>query len=207
MEKDQITNTEHYLNFSNTDLITFAIYSILKNKETCTFERLVAECFTKFPKVFSFKRYPQWPDSLKFDRPLRTLRAKGILVGGAGGTYSPGEFQLTEFGIEKAKSIEKALSSGSFSGKKNKKEERPRSVDEKAIKYLKENLLYKKYINNPIDFSATESELRSMLRCTLETPKRIIKQNLIYYKNVAKSYNEVQILNFLELCEKKLLIE
>ena len=75
-------NKELYLNFSKADLIILGIYSIQKNNEVCTFERLVAECFTKFPKVFSFKRYPQWPDSLKFDRALRTLRQKGFLVGG-----------------------------------------------------------------------------------------------------------------------------
>lgn len=202
-----MSNKELYLNFPNADLITFAIYSISRNNETCTFERLVAECFTKFPKAFSFKRYPQWPDSLKFDRSLRTLRQKGLLIGGAGGSYSPGEFQLTDFGTGKAKAIEKTLLSGSNLNLKRKTDERPRSMDEKTLKYLKENILYKKYQNDPSNFIITESEFRSLLRCTLETPERIIKQNLIYYKNVAKSYCEVQILNFLELCEKKLLIK
>ena len=51
-------------------LILLGIYLVIEKGETCTFENLVAECFHQFPKVFSFKRYPQWPDSLKFDRPL-----------------------------------------------------------------------------------------------------------------------------------------
>jgi len=50
------------------NLILFGIYLLLKKGDVCTFERLVAECFSQFPKVFAFKRYPEWPDSLKFAR-------------------------------------------------------------------------------------------------------------------------------------------
>ena len=89
---------EVYTKIKIQNLIVFGIYSVTQICETCTFERLVAECFLDFPKVFGFRRYPEWPDSLKFDRVLRTLREKGLVVGGAGGRYSPGEFSLTEFG-------------------------------------------------------------------------------------------------------------
>jgi hypothetical protein len=64
--------------------------------------------------------------------------------------------------------------------------------------------MFKRYENNPAEFSATESEIRSLLRCTLETPANIIKQNLVYYKNVAHIFNENQILDFLKVCENKL---
>ncbi len=83
-------------------LILLGIYSVFKKGEICTFERLVAECFKKFPKTFAFKRYPKWPDSLKFDRPLRTLRQKGLIVGGANDYFS-----LTKFGEEEAERIKK----------------------------------------------------------------------------------------------------
>ncbi len=63
------------------DLILFSISSILKNKEKCTFEKLTKECFSRFPKVFSFSRYSQWPDSRKLDRALRTLRIKKMITG------------------------------------------------------------------------------------------------------------------------------
>lgn len=70
-----------YLNFHSKELILLGINFVLESNEKCTFERLVAECFTRFPEFFSFKRYPQWPDSMKFDRGLRTLRAEGLIVG------------------------------------------------------------------------------------------------------------------------------
>ncbi len=64
-----------------TDLILFGINSVIENKEKCTLERLVKECFTLFPEIFGFSKYPQWPDSLKLDRQLRTLRKRKLITG------------------------------------------------------------------------------------------------------------------------------
>lgn len=64
-----------------TDLIIFGINLIIENKEKCTFERLIKECFTLFPEAFSFSKYPQWPDSLKLDRRLRSLRKRKLISG------------------------------------------------------------------------------------------------------------------------------
>lgn len=200
---EKIYDEEVYTKLSLKELIIFGIYSVLKKGETCTFERLVAECFTNFPKVFSFKRYPQWPDSLKLDRPLRKLRAEGLIVGGAGGRYSPGEFQLTEFGEQKAKEVEDILNNRKPTISPKKTKPAGRSVDEKLLNYLKENPKFKEFVENPDSFSISESEFRNILRCTLETSERVLKQNLEYYKNVAKSFNEKEIVNFLTVCEKK----
>jgi hypothetical protein len=64
-----------------TDLILFGINSIIENKEKCTFERLIKECFTLFPETFSFSKYPKWPDTRKVDRPLRLLRKRKLITG------------------------------------------------------------------------------------------------------------------------------
>ncbi|MBA7682421.1 hypothetical protein ES703_90771 [subsurface metagenome] len=85
-------------------LIVFSMYSIIKNSEECTFERLVKECFTLFPRKFGFYRYPEWPDSLRLDRQLRTLRTKGWIIGGAETIFS-----LTRFGEKIAKDTGKIL--------------------------------------------------------------------------------------------------
>jgi len=196
---------EIYSKIKNQDLILFGIHSILQNNETCTFERLVAECFTMFPKVFGFMRYPHWPDSLKFDRVLRTLREKGLIIGGAGGRYSPGDISLTEFGKKIAKKVEDTLAGRTIVACNKKIESSPRSIDEKALQYILNDPLFEKYLNSPDNFAITELELRRLLRCTLETPVRIIKQNLEYFKNLAKSYNNYKLLEFLSLCEDRLL--
>ncbi len=188
---------ELYKKIEMSNLIVFGIYSVLMNKEICTFERLVAECFQAFPKVFGFKRYPQWPDSLKFDRTLRTLRENGLIIGSV-----RGHFELTDFGVDTAKKTKDILESKSTKGKLPR-ESKGRSLDDKLITYILESELYNKFCNNPKEFSITESDFRSFLRCTLETPDRVLKQNFTYYKNVVEAYGEDNILKFLLACERK----
>lgn len=86
------------------DLILFSIYLVLESQEECTFERLIKECFSLAPQVFSFSQYSQWPDSRKIDRPLRTLR-KRKLISGDPKTY----FSLTKLGKKMAQEIAKTF--------------------------------------------------------------------------------------------------
>jgi len=87
-----------------TDLILFSINSVIENKEKCTFERLIKECFTLFPRAFGFSQYPQWPDSRKLDRPLRGLR-KRKLIKGDPKTF----FVLTKAGQQIAEEVAKTF--------------------------------------------------------------------------------------------------
>ena len=88
-------------------LILFSIYSVISNNEICTFDRLIKECFTLFPEVFGFSRYPIWPDSRKLDRPLRSLRKMKFIKGDP-----KTEFFLTKEGKEKSQEIAKTLKQG-----------------------------------------------------------------------------------------------
>jgi hypothetical protein len=87
---------------SINDLIIFSLYSMPSGKST--FEKLVNECFKNFPEVFSLKSYPKWPDSRKLDRPLRTLRKKGLVTGDPKTSFS-----LTPRGKKEAQEIAKIL--------------------------------------------------------------------------------------------------
>ena len=177
------------------NLILFGIYLASKQGEVCTFERLVAECFTQFPKVFAFKRYSEWPDSTKFDRPLRKLREKGMIVGSIRRYFS-----LTQFGQKKSIEIENYLKK---ENKRVRKDSQNRSLDDRLIAFLKDSNAFKEYLKNPSIFSISEQDFRKLLRCTLETPLRVLKQNLEYYKKIARSYEEGEIYNFLISCEKQ----
>jgi len=95
---------ELYKNRSINNLILFSIYSVIESKEKCTFERLVKECFTLFPKIFSFPKYLQWPDSRKLDRPLRSLRRKRLILGSPKTTFS-----LTKSGKKIVEEIAKSF--------------------------------------------------------------------------------------------------
>jgi len=186
---------EKYKEIPKENLIVFSIYSVTQNGEGCSFERLVKECFTSFPKAFGFSRYPQWPDSLKFDRPLRTLRERGWIIGGAKTLFS-----LTKFGEKIAKETEETLTASILNKKTAQKS--LRGADTNLVNFLKESLAFKKFLEDRKSFSITEMELRGLLRCTLETPPRVLKQNLQYSKNLADDYNEKELFDFLEACEQ-----
>jgi len=187
-----------YTNVGLENLVLYGIYLVFKKEEICTFEKLVAECFSKFPKVFAFKRYPEWPDSLKFDRPLRNLREKGMIVG-----IIKDSFSLTKFGEQKAIETENILKKINIGFYKKRKDSQERSIEDRLIAYIKDSKSFNKYINNPSNFTISEPEFRKLLRCTLETPLRVIKQNLEYYKKIANSYKEEKLFNFLLSCEKQ----
>jgi len=106
MEKslDLLLDEELYKSKPINSLILYSIYSVIENKEKCTFERLVKECFALFPKAFIFSRYFQFPDSRKLDRPLRSLRRKKLILGNPKTAFS-----LTKSGKKLAEEIVKAF--------------------------------------------------------------------------------------------------
>ena len=199
MTKDNrvLYNEDIYSKIAMEDLILLGIYLVSCKKETCSFERLVAECFSRFPKIFAFKRYPEWPDSVKFDRPLRKLREKGFILGGVKDYFS-----LTKSGEKIAKQTKEDLEGKSIL-KQKIRTYRGRSADDRLVTYLKGASQFRDFLKNPYTFTISEPEFKNLLRCTLETSLRVVKQNLEYYKNLARSYKEKELLNFLLFCEKE----
>ena len=192
---EEIVPAKQYANVPRENLIVYCIATVVKKGEACSFERLVKECFTLFPKSFSYSRYPEWPDSLKFDRTLRTLRERGWIVGG-----SKTLFSLTKFGESVAKETEMELKGSGLSGKRSRK--LSRSVDTVLVDSLRGSAAYKKFLERREKVSVSEMELRGLLQCTLETPVRVLKQNLQYSKNLAIEYHDNELLAFLEACDR-----
>jgi len=92
---------ELYKRASINDLILFCIYFI---GDKCSFEELIKECFSFFPKAFSFPQHSKWPDARKLDRSLRTLRDKKLITGGPQDYFS-----LTKSGKIMAEDISKTF--------------------------------------------------------------------------------------------------
>lgn len=95
-------DAELYNKLGINGLILFSINSVIEGGKECTFELLIKECFTDFPQVFAFKSHPQWPDSRKLDRTLRSLRNQNLIIGDPK-TY----FNLTKAGKKVAEDINK----------------------------------------------------------------------------------------------------
>ena len=177
-------------------LILICIDNVIRNNEDCTFERLVYECFTNFPKAFSLFRYPQWPDSNKLDRPLRKLRQRGLIVG------SPKiGFLITEDGKHQLAKARRMLEH------KTEVSPTPRVLKGKErnfVAYIKNNELYRKFMHDKSSFDLTEQEFIDLLRGTLETPKRVLRQNLAQYERLAEELRDVELVEFLKTCESKM---
>jgi hypothetical protein len=107
MLQNKDSKNSSFSKVSVNELILFCIHAVVANNEQCSFERLLKECFTLFPDMLKFPRYPIWPDARKLDRPLRALRNEKLIIGDTK-TY----FILTKEGEEKAVVVSKILRQG-----------------------------------------------------------------------------------------------
>lgn len=187
---------ELYANLSVDDLVLYAAKRVLDTGDECTFERLVCECFTLFPKQFAFQRYPQWPDSARIDKSYRRCRTdKGWLVG----SVKQG-FRLSPKGERVAAAVEKKLSLGK--PQKAIHSARARERYEAVVRYLRRSEAFHRYKANPDAFIISAGELRQLLAGTLETPLPLLRQNFHFYLDATEQYGDVEVLGFLRACRR-----
>ena len=96
--------TEVYQKLAINDLILISIFQLQTSNKKIGFEELLKNIFELFPKKINFEKCPNWPDSRKIDRPIRTLRRKKLI----GGNPIKGFF-LTKDGQKRAQEIIKIL--------------------------------------------------------------------------------------------------
>jgi len=189
---------DSYKNIGIDQLVIYSAMRIISSGEECTFERLVYECFSLFPKKFEFQRYPKWPDSSRINKAwLRCRTDKGWL----NGTVKKG-FLLTLAGEIVAIETENELRTGRL----RKKVVIPRKTRERyesILTYIKNSPEFKKFhLSSNEDLSVFD--LKSFLGGTLETPKRILVHNLNLYFQASLLYKDDAVLPFLKKCKEKL---
>lgn len=172
-----------------------AIYKFLdsNHQKTIQWEDVVKSCFEMFPETFSFEKYKNWPDTWKIHNCMWRCRNQRQWITGDARTG----ISLTEMG--------KTIGSIKLEDKKYKdiqerKESGPNiKADLKLINYIRESNLFKIYLKNPITFYPTESEIRGILKATMETDDKTLLRNLEYLKKVIKDYGKDDLIGF---CEK-----
>lgn len=182
-----------YTSISLTKLTIVAIYQIVNNGEEAAYERVVKECFTLFPKRFSFQRYPEWPDGHRIEMEIMRCRDNGWLTG-----KEKIGFQITSLGRRVAQEVLKELQGGRV---KKLGAGQIRDRGDAVIKYLKESNSFRRFQQSREDFSITEGEFRTLLVATFETPHRVLKQNLKYCLDICEQYRERELYEFLKECE------
>lgn len=188
-------NESIYSSISLTKLTIFAIHEITKNGEECAYERVVKECFTLFPKRFSFQRYSEWPDGSRIKIEILRCRDNGYVTGN-----EKNGFQITLLGKRAAQEVLRELQEGKV---KKQRTGQTRDRGDTIIKYLKESEPFRRFQQNREDFNISEGEFRRLLVATFETPPRVLKQNLNYCLDVCKQYGENELFEFLKECERQ----
>ena len=170
-----------------------AIYLFLEknNKKTIQWEDVVKSCFESFPETFSFEKYTEWPDTWKIHNCMwRCRNQRQWIMGDAKVRIS-----LTEIGKTMgAMPIEKRTNS--LEHKKMQERKVGIGTDPRLLNYIKESNLFKSYSKNPMNFFPTESEIRGILKSTMETDEKTLLRNLEYLKKVIKDYGKTELIAF-----------
>ena len=184
-----------YTGVSLTKLTGFAISKIAKNGEECAYERVVKECFSLFPKRFSFQRYPDWPDGTRVKIEILRCRDKGWLTGN-----EKNGFQITSLGKRVAEEVLKELKQGPT---KKLRPTQTRDRGDTIVSYLKKSDPFRRYQENKENFIITEEEFRKLIVSTFETPPKVLEQNLNYCFDLCSEYGEKELCDFLEKCREQ----
>ena len=184
-----------YTSVSLTKLTIFAISKVADNGEECAYERVVKECFTLFPKRFSFQRYPEWPDGTRVKIEILRCRDNGWFTGN-----EKTGFQITSLGRRVADEVLKELKQGPT---KQLRPTQTRDRGDTIVSYLKKSDPFRRYQENKENFIITEEEFRKLIVSTFETPPKVLEQNLNYCFDLCSEYGEKELCDFLKKCREQ----
>lgn len=198
-EEKTLNSGELYEAIGVDQLLMYSAKRILNNSEECTLERLVYECFTLFPKKFALSRYPQWPDSTRVYRSWRRCILDNKWLKG-----SPKEgFKLTSEGDKVADAVGTKLKDPGIAMVRNRVSTKARGKEEVIVRYLRKSQAFGRWVQDKNSFLVSESELRSILNATLESPEDILSDNMQYYRENANMVRDLELVEFLDVCYKQ----
>jgi hypothetical protein len=188
------------------DLVVFSIHSLHRKGSAIPAEDIISACFVLFPRRFSLRKYPQWPDSAAVSRRWSDCKSKGYLRGNA-----VQGFQLTARGVKRAEKIEKSLGKAKIKPLPRSKPKLPlqpvltvhpelKARAKKYIRSIESSDAYRHYKRKaPIN----EYDFRSLLLCTMESPPATLARNLDQFKDYVRIHDRMDLLTFLESSEEK----
>lgn len=176
---------------SLNELILFCVQSVLRKKKKCTFGDIINECFKTYPQFFSLADYPNWPDSLKLDRPLRELRNDGLVRGNPATFYS-----ITDAGREYIEKIDLNVNARKTNLPSVNKTRSPLIANLKEIEESEDFRQYRYATNNYIP---NNMRIRSLTKYTLEAPSKTVKHHLSQLLKVSLNSNKEELSNFIKL--------
>jgi hypothetical protein len=185
---------------SAKDITIYALYLLRGWQNRVHTEDIALECFRLAPSLFSWIKYPQYPDI----QPVRfALEKTGKLVKGESERSkkkeSIGGWMLTEEGLEWIKQnkfkIESQLGRNKPTGY--------RAVSDRKIRTLINSEAYKKFLTTQEESDISFAEFAESLTCTVNTSKKDLNNKLDILKSIAHESNREEIKVFLNYCKEK----
>jgi hypothetical protein len=191
------------------DLVVYSVYHLHKHRLETASEDIISACFTLFPRRFSLKKYPYYPDSGIVSRRWGECKRKGYLRGNA----TKG-FQITARGIKRAEKVEKALgkplkpvrvtkAGAEKSAVPGKEAAVQPELKKHARKYVRSIETSDAYRHFKKGLPLNEFDFRSMLLCTMESPPTTLARNLAQFEEYVNIHDRKDLATFLEFCGEK----
>ena len=195
---------------SNIDIALFSLYRLGGAEHSVHTEDIALECFRVAPSRFSWKKYPEYPESEPARSALFDARKEkaGRLVKRVDRDIrEPGrrldsrmEWILTAAGIDYVKArlekLDKLVSDGL-------KEQTARQEAQRFLNELERHPAFRKFISTGNCETVEPHEFTDFLRCTLDSSSGKIRERLETLKTRAYDGQRGGLLNFLEGCERR----
>ncbi len=194
-----------YTKLTLNDLVVYSVYYLHKKNAEIASEDIISACFVLFPKQFSLRKYPQWPDAGIVSRRWSDCKSKGYLRGSA-----VRGFKITARGTKRAQKVEKMLGKPLRSAPMPKPKEKKKNVPAQTIhpelkaharKYVRSIEMSDAYKRYKKRTALNEFDFRSLLFCTMESPPATLSRNLSQFKEYVNLFARRDLLTFLEFCE------
>jgi predicted CopG family antitoxin len=185
---------------SAKDITIYALYLLGGWQNRIHTEDIALECFKLAPSLFSWIKYPQYPDI----QPVRfALEKTGLLIKGESERSkkkeSIGGWMLTDEGLEWIKNnklrIEAQLGKSRPTGY--------RAAADRKLKTLIDSDAYKKFLKLREKADISFPEFAESLICTVNTSKKDINNRLDLLNSIAHKNNKEEIKDFINYCKGK----
>jgi hypothetical protein len=199
MQENQTNDGSFYEHIGYDDLITYVVYRLTVQQRATTFENIVAEAFTLFPKRFGLRGYPQWPDSAVVNKSwLRCRTDKKYITG----SIKDG-FKLTQRGLDVAEKVSGLLQGDNQSSKTPTVKSELRTRSGRLLRGLEQTPAFKQFLKSKNVEGIEENDLADILLTLPDSPSSRLRSNLEQFKDAARLYERADLQEFLNALEKR----
>jgi hypothetical protein len=172
-------------------LVLLSVSAVEESGVDLSLEHIVMAAFKLFPGKFSLLAYPSHPDAIRVDKALRrcTDKDRQWLIG----KTSQG-FAFTERGRQQLELIRQRLQKDYRPAKKTFSQTRR---SEKLLGEVKAAPAYAKFLKGQQD-KISEAECCNVLQGTLDSDRRVLRDNLAKLKAMATDLQEKETVTFMD---------